>query len=693
MSLEKLKTYIDSINIAASLDQQCLQDIGDKVKLGYEEDLRSMQEWLDDVKKVEELALLKSHAKNTPLPNSANVKLPIITKACLEYSSVAYPEIIKDDKVVQAYILGKDLTGDKKLKATKCTDYMNYQLLIEQQDWQLETDRLLNRLALIGFLCRKTYYDDIRKINKSEICEPTELIINSNVKSLEDALRISHVIHFSMNDLISGKNTTKNDVPVFLEDPINELLEIHKDKDVDECIDLIEQHCWLDLDEDGYKEPYIVTILKENNQVLRIVARFDKDCIKATKDKIERIEPIKCFVDYHFLVSPRGKFQSIGFGLLLLHLTEASNSIVNQLIDSGQLANMRGGYKDARLEILPSGNSLHDPGEWKSVKSKLGMSLKDGFLPIDYREPSSVLYQLLGLLIDVSRDLTSSAEINNGTQSSNNAKTGATLSLQQEGKKTLNSINKRVYRSLTNEFRQLFALNGKYLDNNVSVNTINKAFQVSRKDFDAESLIMYPVADPTLASEQKKIAAAQFAQSLLANPGIDPVKVTKYIIKNSPFVDMEELLVDEDTPQQPNPEALKAQAEIQNMADQVKLKASQLDLEKQRLQSENYERMCRCLELKAKAMLAVAQAQAQENNGNFATYEKELDLLMKQMDHQQGQLQMMHDYTSQQSAQQHEQQLQAQDQMQQQQLQSQDLQLQQSQANQVNDQPAADSTE
>ena len=94
---------------------------------------------------------------------------------------------------------------------------------------------------------------------------------------------------------------------------------------------------------------------------------------------------------------------------------------------------------------------------------------------------------------------------------------------------------------------------------------------------------MFPVADPTLASSAKKIQEASFVQSIIANPGVDPKKATKFIVTSSGIPDIEQILVDEKEQQPPNPEAVKIQAEIQNLAETVKLKQADLELKKEEL--------------------------------------------------------------------------------------------------------------
>jgi len=633
MSVKRLKEICKSLNIASELDEELLSKIGQSVLEGFEEDLQSNQEWLQDIKRIEELASLKSVKKSYPLPNSANIKLPLITKACYEFSSRIHPEIVRDMKVVKPRVIGKDKDVFKQKQVARVCDFMNYQLLLKNSDWQESLIKLLVRLALIGFICKKTWYDPIRKCVKQVLCKPDELIIHADSPSLTEAARISHVIHWRLNDLVEHTNTKQDDVPLFLEEPVKEIIERFKDDHLNRNIEGIEQCTYLDLDEDGYKEPYIVTVVKDSGKVLRIVAQFDADDICTEgKDEVCYIDREEYYEDFHFLPSPKGNFQSVGFGILLLHLNEASNSIMNQLVDAGQLANLKGGYMDARLKSMQGGNSLHDAGEFKLLKVMSGASLKDGILPIQYGEPSSVLYQLLGLLIDVSRDLTASAQINNGTQSSENAKTGATLALQAEGKKVASSINISVYNSINKEFKHIFDINADYLTQEEYMNVLDDPMANVKKDFDETKVGIMPVADPNLSSDAQRLQEAATIQSLMALPGIDPLKATKLILSRVSIPGIEDILADENAPKQPPIEILKLQMEMEGHSQELRQKDDEIELKRQDQMIKTALAKAQIKQMEASALSLIAKAESEPVKTQLQQYQAYLDTISKQID-------------------------------------------------------------
>lgn len=663
MSKDKLLEFLNKDNIADDIDHDELMKIGDRVQLGYKEDLSSSAEWLADVKKVEELSTLASKKKNTPLPNSANIKFPLITKACTEFASRVYPEIIKDGSVVKGRIVGRDFSGEKADRLKKVTDYMNWQLLWENDSWELELDRLLNRLALIGFICKKTYYDPVSKLIKSELCEPQDLIISADVKNLDEARRVTHVIHLHLNDLIEGARAG-----IYSEEEVDKLIEIHSKDELDPVIDILEQHTFLDLDEDSYAEPYIVTVVKESNAVLRIIPRFNKEGIKVKNKEVSLIIPIQCFTDYHFLVSPRGKFQSVGMGSLLLHLNETVNTLMNQLVDAGQLANLRGGFMDAKLKGAGTDGTRHDPGEFKYIKTMGGMNLKDGILPLDFKEPSSVLFQLMVSLIEASRDLASSNDVNTGKSNPSNSKTGATQALIQEGLKTFTAVQRRIYRSLSNELYKIFILNGIYLDPEKASKVIDQ--EITLKDFDVESVDILPVADPNLSTETQRAQKTQILIAIQQLPGVDPMKVTQRILKEQGIDKPEELLIDQEK-QPANPEVIKIQAEIEHNANELQLKDKELNLKAKELQLQEYKTHCEILKMKADAILSLAKAESLHVTDQMSLYMKQLDVLSAAMDHQMTGNSQQHDATMQASDQAHQAFMQQQQQSHEQQMQQQ----------------------
>ena len=175
------------------------------------------------------------------------------------------------------------------------------------------------------------------------------------------------------------------------------------------------------------------------------------------KGKILRIKPIEYFTSFPLIPKPDGSIYAMGFGLLLGPLNLGVNSIINQLLDAGTIRNLTSGFisKGLRLKI---GETSFSPGEWKVVNAT-GEALRDGIFPLPQNEPSPVLFQLLGMLIQSGNQLASIAEIFVGKMPGQNTPATTTQETVQQGMAVFTAIYKRVYRSLKQEFKKLYRLN------------------------------------------------------------------------------------------------------------------------------------------------------------------------------------------------------------------------------------------
>lgn len=561
--MPKFKELKASDNIADILSEEQLAQVSQQVIEGYEIDQESRAEWEDIIERAMDIAKQTLEVKNTPWPNASNVKFPLITKGGVDFASRMLPEIVKNDKVVKTSVMGLDPQGVIAMRGKRVQDHMSYQLLKQSCDWEENLDKALHVLPILGTIFKKTYYDPIEERPVSELCLPNKIVVNYNARSLEAARRVTHKITAYSNDIVERiRAGIYSDVDV---DALK-ASEGHEDDTYDPPMDLLEQHCFLDLDEDGYKEPYIVVIHKSSRQVLRIVNRFGK--VKKNKaGEIIRIKPKQFFVDYHFLKSPDGGFYSVGFGTMLYPLNESINTLLNQLIDSGTLHNQQSGFIGRGLRI--KGGEVRVPmGSFKVVDAASGSNLNQNIVPLPTKEPSNVLFQLLGLLIDIGKDLTSTNEALEGKAPAQNVAATTMLTLVEQGMKVYNAITKRLFRALTKEFKLLFEINKEFLTDEEYQRVLNDPRVTVKNDYEDESFDVIPVADPNMASDAQRNAKAQ---ALMSIPGLNPYETSKYFLES---LQLDQNLVDKLLPKPdpnapPPPEAQKIMAEIEKMKAQA----------------------------------------------------------------------------------------------------------------------------
>ncbi len=629
MSYEKLLKFQKSDNIAEEIDDEQTAKIASIVHTEYELDKVSRADWETMYEKIVKIATLKPEKKNTPWEDAASTKYPLITNASMSFAANEYKELLKNGRVVEAEVIGDDPAGQKEARAKRVTDYMNYQLLCESDTWEPGTDRLLHMLPTIGTVFRKTYYDPITRMPCIDVCNPEDIVINNDVRSLESARRVTHVLHIYKNDIVSMINAG-----FYCDIDLEHLNSSSPEGDNDPQLEVLEQHRFLDLDEDGYQEPYIVTILKETKELLRIVARYDIEGIRTNeKGKIITIDPVQYFTDYHFIPSPDGKYYSLGFGHLLYSINETINTLQNQLIDAGTLANNQSGFVTRGIK-LPSGGVIRmKRGEFQVLDTIPNQTIRDQFFQPDFKDPSNVLFQLLGLMVQSGKELSAIHSMMQGDQQAQNSPATTVMALLDRGMTLYSSIQRRLFKSLKKEFDKLFRLNKIYLDQKVYFNIEDNQLAIAKEDFEIAKYDVKPVADPTIASTTQRLLRAQTLVQMLAQPGIgqelNPTQIAVNMLQELEVKNVEKYI---NTQKAPDPAMIQAQADIQTkmvqaQADMLKAQTDQHNAETKRMlaQIKANESGAKIEKMHADAMHNMANVQLQSDQANTNKVQTILD--------------------------------------------------------------------
>ena len=386
-----LKANIVKTNIAEDLSADTLGLIGQEICRGYDTDLSSRAEWEERIEEGLKVAMQMAETKTFPWDGCANVKFPLIATAAIQFASRAYSEIIRGRDIVHAAVIGEDPDGSGEARAKRVGDHMSYQLIDEMPEWEPDTDLMLHVLPIVGSHFRKSYYDPLYQRNMSEGVLAEHLVVNYKARSLETTRRYTHKLFRYRNEALEKERFGQ-----WLDSADGDY---SKNGDKEELELFLEQYCWLDLDGDGYEEPYTVVVHHSTQKVKRITARYEEDGITESprkKGQVAKIDAVQYFTHFIFIPSPDGGFYGMGFAQLLGPINETMNGLLNQLLDAGTLSNMQSGFISDGIRIR-GGNYSVRPGEWKVATSR-GQVLKDGLVPLPAREPSGVLFQLLGFL-------------------------------------------------------------------------------------------------------------------------------------------------------------------------------------------------------------------------------------------------------------------------------------------------------
>lgn len=528
---ESLRVLLETTNIAETLEKEKLEEISEQVSEGFEYDMRSRSDWEKDLEAWTKLALQVKEEKQYPWRGAANVKYPLLSTAAMQFNARAYPSLVPaTGNIVKCEVIGFDKTGQKLDQAKRVSTYMSYQLLHEMDGWEEDMDKLLIMLPIVGTLFKKTYYNSVLEKNVSELVMPKDLVVNYWAKNLENAERVSQIILLNKRQ-IKERQMSKIYLDVDLGDPqmhIPENTRATIQYDTTLPYQIIEQHTFLDLDGDGYAEPYVVVFERFTKQILRIAARFDETTIYTNEDgSLQKIDPIQYYTKFSFIPNPDGGFYDIGFGLLLSPINEAVNTTINQLLDSGTLNNLQGGFLGKGLK-LKMGDSQWTPGEWKTL-NVMADDLRKQVVPLPTKEPSKVLFELMGTLVTSGKELASVAEIFVGKMPGQNTPATTTMATIEQGMKVFTAVYKRIYRALKEEYKKLFTLNRLYMSPEKYTNVLDG--EILPDDFDSKSYNICPNADPSTPTQTEKLMKAQGLLELLPIGTLDPLEVTKRVLE------------------------------------------------------------------------------------------------------------------------------------------------------------------
>lgn len=661
MDTSILDLALAQVNLAEKLEEKERNEIASEVVRLYEVDERSREQWINQNDEWMKLALQTVERKDFPWEKASNIKYPLLTIAALQFASRAYPALVNSKDIVKAKVFGPDPTGELASTAEAISKHMSYQLLYETVGWEESMDKLCYILPIIGTCFKKVYYDPIKQANQSDLVLPKDLVVNYWANDLSDA-RKTHKLWYYPNRIRELINRgyyldvpeTSSPGTLVHERYSNTSISSRPINPGDDTFSprlILEQHTLLDLDKDGYYEPYIVTVDKESGKLLRIGARFKSNDIKRDGDKLISITPCEYFTKYTFLPNPDGGFYGAGFGMLLGGINEALNTLINQLVDAGTLANLQGGFmsKGIRINKGPMG---FKPGEWIPVNN-YGDDLRKGIFPLPFKEPSNVLLQLLGILASTGKEIASVSEVFTGKFPGQNTPASTTSAVIEEGMKVFTSIHKRIHRDVGEEFKLLYKLNQVYLPQRVEFSmplagtNTTQEYAVRQGDYNQLPLqgdhksgdpfiSIILASDPNMINDSQKVLKVQQLMEIQANLGtLNRSEITKKALDNIDVENKEALMQPEPPSIPPEIQLKQAELEETKRANQVneQLEYAKLMSESRKRESEVILNYAKAQQLGDTAMIEQAKAEAERIKTQEESFRRTLELMFKREEH------------------------------------------------------------
>ncbi len=515
-------------NLAEALPDDILGSIANDLLSSIKGDKQSRSEWektyTDGLKY---LGMKFDEGRSQPFEGSSGVIHPILAESVTAFQAQAYKEMLPAKGPVKTEIIGAR-TIETENQAERVQEFMNYYIMNVMEEYDPELDQMLFYLPLAGSAFKKVYFDFVLNRAMSKFIPPEDLIVPYEAADISSAERITHVINMSSNEIKKqqltgfyanvdiGTDGYADDMSE-IEEAIDEIQGISPSYKENRNRTVYEVHTVLDIEgyEDrdaegnttGLKLPYIVTIEESSQTILSIRRNYlENDLLK---------NKINYFVQYKFM--PGLGFYGLGLSHMIGGLSKASTSILRQLIDAGTLANLPAGFKARGMRIRDEDEPLQ-PGEFRDIDTT-GGSLKENLIPLPVKEPSNVLMQLLGLLIDSGKRFAAIADMNIGDV--NQAMpVGTTVALLERGTKVMSAIHKRLHYSQKLEFGLLAKVFSESLPPVYNFQVGSGQNQIKQQDFD-NRVDVIPVSDPNIFSQSQRVTLAQeLLQMVQSNPQV-----------------------------------------------------------------------------------------------------------------------------------------------------------------------------
>jgi len=502
-------------NLAEVVDPDELGRIALDVSAMFEADKGSRSDWEQMYAKGLDLLGLRMEERTKPFRGAAGVTHPMLQEAIIQFQAQAFKELLPSGGPVRTQILGKE-SIDKIQQASRVQDFMNYQITTVMEEYTPEFDQLLYYTGYGGSTFKKVYYDMQLGRMVSKLCLADDVYIPYNGSSVvSQCSRLTHRIAMDSNEfrkriLVNEYLDIDVDLMATPADPSQIQAAIDKVTGIqptDQAGEVFLLEMLVDLDLPGFEDqgendeptgiklPYVVTLTEDTLKVVGIRRNW--------REEDEKKRRRNYFVHYVLVEGP-GAY-GLGFVHLIGGLSKAASSALRQLIDAGTLANLPAGFKAKGARIADDSTPIQ-PGEWRDIDAG-GAELSASLMPLPYKEPSQVLFALLGFVVEAGKRLSSTAnmQVGDGNQY---AQVGTTLALLERGAMVMSAIHKRLHYAQSLEFRLLFEGFGQYMPDEYPYDVPGASRRIKRTDFD-NMVSVQPVADPNIFSSAQRIQLAQ----------------------------------------------------------------------------------------------------------------------------------------------------------------------------------------
>jgi chaperonin GroES len=471
---------------------------------------------------------------------ASKVVHPMLTKACVDFSSRVMKEIFPTAGPAKERIIGKP-TKEKFEKAQRITKFMNWQMTRQMKDFRAELEQLSTQVPLAGVQYLKLTWDARRK-------RPTPLFVSvddvllpyaaTNFYTAERKTHVQYITKLEYQRRVQSGMYRDVDLPIVSLMPEPTKSERANDKiegrnadtyNQDGLRTIFETCVYYDINDEV--SPYVISIDKNSQKVLSIYRNWEED--DELQDEM-----------YHMVEFPmipwRGAYP-IGFVHMIGGLSAAATGTLRALLDSGHINNFPGLLK---LKGGSGGQTDRiDPTEVHEIEGSFGQDdIRKVMMPMPFNPPSPVLFQLMGFMIDAA-DTVVRTTFEELADSNANTPVGTTLARIEQGMVVFNAIHGRIHDAMGRVLELLYRINKMYMTEQEIYDDTGELLAY-RSDFEGPPNVM-PVSDPNISTDTQRFAQTMaVVQRADAKPGLyDPYKVEEMYLRQLKVPDYENLLV------------------------------------------------------------------------------------------------------------------------------------------------------
>mgnify|MGYP000141489901 CR=1 FL=1 len=498
-------------NLAEYIEEDELRSMALELINDFESDREARRDWAHAYVNGLDLLGMKSEPRSDPWQGASGVFHPMLTEAVVRFQAQAMGELFPPAGPVRTKILG-EYEGEVVKQAKRVEEELNFQLTEEMIEYRDELEQMLFHLPLAGSAFKKIYHDPIMERPVATFVPAEDFVVPYGASDLQTCERYTHVMKKTPVEIMKLQIEGMY-LDIDLPAPAPDISDIQKKYDdmsgEDAVIDdddrhtILEMHVTMNMpeqvdDPDGVPRPYVVTIDKSSATVLSIRRNWYEDDPK----KIKRMH----FVHYKYL--PGMGFYGLGLIHMVGGLAKSATSILRQLIDAGTLSNLPAGLKAKGARITGDSTPLQ-PGEWRDVDVP-GGSIREALFPLPYKEPSGVLYQLLGNVVEEGRRIGSVADIQVGNMNPE-APVGTTLALLERSMKVMTGVQARLHAAMKRELRLIAGVIRDYMDSEYAY---DREGEYDRQEDFSSRVDVVPVSDPNAATMAQRVVQYQAALQL-----------------------------------------------------------------------------------------------------------------------------------------------------------------------------------